>query len=311
MQRQALAATPQHDLVRAPTPRPDPAASSSPAERTPCWDRPTVSAERQVPAAAPSPGWAWGPLLALAWAPESVAARQPLRLSPGPAASSPLAEQTPCWDRRDAAAAEQRAPPATLPPDSVPGSVLASAPAPVTAQRPLLVSSAPAASSPPAERTPCWDRRDVAAQRQVPLATHLPDLGSGSVRASALAPVTARQPLLVSPAPAASSLPAERTPCWGRRDVAAQRQALAEPPSLRSMRAVMVREPAAARQPGPAPPNRAAARRLCSDRLGVVAQRQVPEQVRLQARRSRLERGAMAEPRLAPARHFPERHSLV
>jgi hypothetical protein len=253
MQRQALAATPQHDLVRAPTPRPDPAASSSPAERTPCWDRPTVSAERQVPAAAPSPGWAWGPLLALAWAPESVAARQPLRLSPGPAASSPLAEQTPCWDRRDAAAAEQRAPPATLPPDSVPGSVLASAPAPVTAQ----------------------------------------------------------QPLLVSPAPAASSLPAERTPCWGRRDVAAQRQALAEPPSLRSMRAVMVREPAAARQPGPAPPNRAAARRLCSDRLGVVAQRQVPEQVRLQARRSRLERGAMAEPRLAPARHFPERHSLA
>jgi len=310
MQRQALPAPPPPGLVLAPTPRPGPAASSPPVARTPYWDRPTVSAERQVPAAAPSPGWAWAPLLALAWAPESVAARQPLRSSPGPAASSSPAERTPCWDRRDVTA-EQRAPPATLPPDSVSGSVLASAPAPVTAQQPLLVSSAPAASSPPAERTPCWDRRDVAAQRQAPLATHSPDLGSGLVRASALAPVTARQPLLVSPAPAASSLPAERTPCWGRRDVAAQRQVLAEPPSLRSVRAVMVREPAAARQPGPAPPNRAAARRPCSDRLGVVAQRQVPEQVRLRARRSRLERVAMAEPRLATARHFPERRSLA
>jgi len=308
MQRQALPAAAPPGLVRAPTPRPGPAASSPPVARTPCWDRPTVSAERQVPAA-PSPGWAWAPLLA--WAPESVAARQPLRLSPGRAASSSPAERTPCWDRRDAAAAEQRAPPATLPPDPVSGSVLASSPAPVTAQRPLLVSPAPAASSPPAERTPCWDRRDVAAQRQAPLETHSPDLGSGSVRAWALAPVTARQPLLVSPAPAASSLPAERTPCWSRRDVAAQRRALAEPPSLRSVRAVMVREPAAARQPGPAPPNRAAARRPCSDRLGVVAQRQVPEQVRLRARRSRLERVAMAEPRLATARHFPERRSLA
>ena len=230
-----------------------PAAASSPAaERTLCRDRPHASTQRQ--ALASSPGWARGPLLA---------------------------------------------------------------PVPVTARRLLLVSPAPAASNLPVERMPCWDRLNAPAERQATVVAR-PSPGWAWELLLALAPVSARRQLLLSPAPAAPSLPAERTPCWDRRDAAAQRPVPAEPPLPRLVRAAAaVWEPAAARQRGPAAPNRAAARRPCSDLYDAVARQraaaraQVLQRARLQARGWMLERAATMQARLAPARYFREQRLLA
>ena len=291
------------------------AAASNPAvERTLCRDRPHASTPRQAPAATPSPGWARGPLLA----PVSVAARRLLLVSPAPAASSLPVEQMPCWDRLNAPAARQ-APAAAPSPDLARGPLLVPASVSVVAWRPLLVSPAPAVPSLSAERMPCWDRRDAPAERQAPVVALSPGLAWGSVLAAAPVPPVARRQLLVLLAPAASSLPAERTPCWDRRDAAAQRPVPAELPLPRLVRAAaVVWEPAAARrQRGPAAPNQAAARRPCSDPYDAVAQQRaaararVPQQARLQAQGWMLEQTAAMQARLAPARYFREQRLLA
>jgi hypothetical protein len=215
----------------------------------------------------------------------------------------------PCWNRLNAAAAPS--------PDLAWGPLLVLASVLVAAQRPLLVAPAPAAPSPPAERMPCWDRRDAPAERQAPVVALSPGLAWGSVLAAAPVPPVARRPLLVLLAPAASSLPAERTPCWDRRDAAARRPAPAEPPLPRLVRAAAVWEPAAARQRGPAAPNQAAARRPCSDLYDAVAQQRaaararVPQRARLQAQGWMLERAVVMQARLAPAQHFREQRLLA
>jgi len=279
------------------------AASNPAAERTLCRDRPHASRQRQAPAATPSPDWVQEPT------PRS-----------GPAASIPPAARTPCWDRLNAPAARQ-APAAAPSPDLVRGPVLARALTLVVAaaaRRLPLVSPAPAASSPPAERMPCWDRLNAPAERQAP-AVVLPSPGVvwGSVLAAAPVSLAARRQLLVLLAPVASSLPAERTPCWDRRDAAAQRPAPAEPPLPRLLQAAAVWEPAAARQRGLAAPNRAAVRRPCSDLYDAVAQQraaaraQVPQRARLQAQGWMLERAAAMQARLARARYFREQRLLA
>jgi len=98
--------------------------------------------------------------------------------------------------------------------------------------------------------------------------------------------------------------------------VVAQRQAPADRPSPRSLRAATVPELELARQPGPAAPNPAAARRPCSDRYGAVAERPAPvrarvrRRVRLQAQGWMLEQAA-AQARLALARYFRAQHLLA
>jgi len=276
------------------------AASNPAAERTLCRDRPHASTQRQAPAATPSPDWVQEPT------PRS-----------GPAASIPPAARTPCWDQLNAPAARQ-APAAAPSPDLVRGPVLALV-VPVAAQWLPLVSPAPAASSPPAERMPCWDRLNAPAERQVPaVVLSSPGLVWGSVLAAAPVSLAARRQLLVLLAPVASSLPAERTPCWDRRDAAAQRPAPAEPPLPRLLRAAAaVWEPAAARQRGPAAPNRAAVRRPFSDLYDAVAQQraaaraQVPQRARLQAQGWMLERAAAMQARQARARYFREQRLLA
>src|SRR5258708_6321925 len=88
-----------------------------------------------------------------------------------------------------------------------------------------------AASNPAAERTLCRDRSHASTQRPAPAAAPLPDLAWGPLRGLAPLSVAAWRPLLVAPAPAAPSPPAERMPCWDRRDVPAARQAPAAAPS--------------------------------------------------------------------------------
>jgi hypothetical protein len=221
----------------------------------------------------------------------------------------------PCWDRPNPST--QRLAPASSP-DLVPD--LAQGPlwglASVAAWRQLLSLPAPAPSNPPVERTPCWDRWDAAAQRQAPAVAPSPD----SVRAPMAAALAAvRRQLLSSPAPAASSPPVERTPCWDRWDAAVQRQAPAAAPSPDFGQEV-VSEPvsAAARAPvpqlAPAAPNRAAAGRPCSDRHGAAARRQEPvrarvQQARLQAQALMPERVAVAQARRTQARAFQVQRS--
>lgn len=251
---------------------------------------------RQAPAATSSPDLARGPL------PRS-----------GPAASTPAAARTPCWDRPNVPA-ERQAPAAAPSPDLARGPLLALTLVVAAARRPLLLSSAPVASNLPVERMPGWDRPNAPAERQAPMvARPSPGLVWSSVLAAAPVPLAAQRQLLVLLAPVASSLPAERTPCWDRRGVAAQRQTPAEPPLPRLVRAAaVVWQPAGARQPGPAAPNRAAAQRPCSDRYGAAVERQapvrarVPQRVLLQAQAWTLEQAAAVQ---TPARCFREQRS--
>ena len=239
-QRQALASSPgwARGPLLAPVPvpvtarrlllvSPAPAASNLPVERMPCWDRLNAAAERQAPAAAPSPDLARGPVLALTLIPVVVAARRLPLVSPAPAASNLPAERMPCWDRLNAPAERQ----ATVVARPSPGWAweLLLALAPVSARRQLLLSPAPAAPSLPAERTPCCDRRDAAAQRPVPAEPPLPRL----VRAAAAVwePAAARQR-----GPAAPNQAAARRPCSDPYDAVARQRAAARAQLLQRAR---------------------------------------------------------------------------
>ncbi len=251
MQQRAPATAPPPDRVRAPTPRPGPAASSLAVARTPCWDRPNVSAERRMPAATPSPDWPSRPRLVSARVrtPAPGVARQPRRLSPGPAPSSLPVERMPCWDR-PGAAVERRAPPLTRSPNSVPAS------APVAAKRPLLSAPARVASNPSVERMPCWDRPDAAVERGAPQATRPPNSARGPVLKEPPSPRSVRAVTVSEPAaarqrgPAAPNRPAARRPCSDPQGVVAQRQAPEQMP-LRTRRWRPERTAMAATQPAP------------------------------------------------------------